>query len=213
MARDKFNYTHGDNGKAPASSLNFEKNERPDAQHFDWWWATVINKINKIWNEFSRLDSDDDGVVDAADDADTVDGKHYSDIQSWVNNNADVPNADQADSATSAGDADTLDGFHAEDLDMEIEDDGTEIADHPTILNVGTNLSATDEGGGKTTIGVSGKVDSASNSDTVSGKDGVNHPAGSVPEFADVSTGESEMDRGERFVVKQSDGYHIYLVE
>jgi hypothetical protein len=42
--------------------------------------------------------------------ADQIDGKHYSDIQSWVNNNADVPNADYADSA---GDADTVDGEHA----------------------------------------------------------------------------------------------------
>jgi hypothetical protein len=35
--------------------------------------------------------------ADYADNADAVDGKDYADIQSWVNNNADVPNADNAD--------------------------------------------------------------------------------------------------------------------
>jgi len=52
-------------------------------------------------------------------DADTVDGQDYDDIQSWVNNNADVPNADFADTAgfaNSAGDADTVDGKEAAEL-------------------------------------------------------------------------------------------------
>jgi hypothetical protein len=55
-------------------------------------------------------------AVDITGDADTVDGQNYSDIQNWVNNNADVPNADHADHADHAdttGDADTVDGNHA----------------------------------------------------------------------------------------------------
>ena len=39
-------------------------------------------------------------------DADTVDGKHYIDIQNWVNTSADVPNADYADNAGNADYAD-----------------------------------------------------------------------------------------------------------
>ena len=110
MARDNINYSHGDNGIEPSSALDFQQNQRPDAQKFDWFWSTVINRINGINSEFNRLDSNDDGKVDAADqadNADTLDGQNYSDIQNWVNNNADVPNADYADNA---GDAETLGG-------------------------------------------------------------------------------------------------------
>jgi hypothetical protein len=174
MARDNIDYSHGDNGSEPSSALDFQQNQRPDAQNFDWFWSTVINRINGIISEFNRLDSNDDGKVDAADqadnadtldgehagafadaghdhnhdeltnvgssdhhsrytdseavaavngetslavditgDADTVDGQNYSDIQNWVNNNADVPNADHADHADTTGDADTVDGNHA----------------------------------------------------------------------------------------------------
>lgn len=48
-------------------------------------------------------------------DADSVDGQDYADIQNWVNNNADVPNADYADNA---GDADTVDGLEASELQI-----------------------------------------------------------------------------------------------
>ena len=57
-------------------------------------------------------------AVDITGDADTVDGQNYSDIQNWVNNNADVPNADHADYADTAGDADTVDGLHASELGL-----------------------------------------------------------------------------------------------
>ena len=174
MARDNINYSHGDNGSEPSSALDFQQNQRPDAQKFDWFWSTVINRINGINSEFNRLDSNDDGKVDAADqadnadtldgehagafadaghdhnhdeltnvgssdhhsrytdseavvavndqtslavditgDADTLNGQNYSDIQNWVNNNADVPNADHADTA---GDADTVGGQNYSDI-------------------------------------------------------------------------------------------------
>jgi hypothetical protein len=200
MARDNIDYSHGDNGSEPSSALDFQQNQRPDAQNFDWFWSTVINRINGIISEFNRLDSNDDGTVDAADqadnadmvdgehagafadaghdhdnryytvseadsnfavsghnhnhdeltnvgssdhhsrytdseavaavngetlltvniagDADTVDGQTYSDIQNWVNNSADVPNADHADHADTTGDADTVDGLHASELGL-----------------------------------------------------------------------------------------------
>ena len=200
MARNNIGYSHGDNGSEPSSALDFQQNQRPDAQNFDWFWSTVINRINGINSEFNRLDSNDDGKVDAADqadnadmvdgehadafadaghnhdsryyteseadsnfavsghnhnhdeltnvgssdhhsrytdsetvaavngetslavditgDADTVDGQNYSDIQNWVNNNADVPNADHADHADTTDDADTVDGLHASELGL-----------------------------------------------------------------------------------------------
>lgn len=137
MSRDSFDYSHASTGIEPSSSQNFETNGRPDSEYFDWWWYTVIQSINGHADEFTRLDTDNDGIVDEADDADTVDGQHYSDIQDWVNNNsnpstsqdadtvdgkhyadiqswvnasADVPNADYAD------DADMVDGKHYSDI-------------------------------------------------------------------------------------------------
>lgn len=195
MTRDKFNYSHADNGKKPASALNFEKNERPDAQQFDWWWATVIEKINKLWDEFTRLDSDNDGVVDAADDSDTVDGKHYSDIQNWVNNSSDVPNADK------------LDGLHAEEIGIHVRDDGTITVEKATGINVTGNATITDDGDGTVTINIDNTAE------TLSGNDDRDHTAGSSPEYPDKSTGESNTARGDKFVVKENDGYHEYLVE
>lgn len=67
MSRDTFSYTHGDTGTEPASSLDFTKNERPQAGNFDWWWDSVIKAINGHASEFDALDSDNDGVVDKAD--------------------------------------------------------------------------------------------------------------------------------------------------
>jgi len=58
----------------------------------------------------SVYDPDENGIVD---NADKLDGKHYSDIQNWVNSSADVPSADYADEA---GNANTVDGKHASDF-------------------------------------------------------------------------------------------------
>jgi hypothetical protein len=100
MGRNRFDYTHGDTGKKPASALDFESNGRPDSQHFDWLWYTIVQNVNAHADEFDRLDSDDDGTVDEADyslDSDKLDGNHWSDVKSWVNDNtADDPHGDSA---------------------------------------------------------------------------------------------------------------------
>lgn len=125
MSRDIFSYTHGDTGNKPSSSLNFQSNQRPDAQHFDWWWYQVIQAINGHADEFTRLDSNDDGIVDEADyapsagDADTLDGYHYGDIQSWVENTAKASNADKVDgkhaSELGGGSGPSCDGYQLGD--------------------------------------------------------------------------------------------------
>lgn len=93
MSRDKFNYSHGDTGNKPNNSLNFESDGRPKSQNFDWWWYTVIQSINGHADEFDRLDSNDDGIVDESEyswDSDKLDGLHLADIKDWVNQNADI---------------------------------------------------------------------------------------------------------------------------
>ena len=139
MARDNIDYSHGDSGTEPPSDHDFQNNQRPDAQNFDWFWSTVINRINGIISEFNRLDSNDDGKVDAADqadNADTVDGEHagafadaghdhnhdeltnvgssdhhsrYTDSEAVV-----AVNAQTSLAVDITGDADTVDGEHAD---------------------------------------------------------------------------------------------------
>jgi hypothetical protein len=79
--------SHGDLSDAPAS-----------AHHAKYTDSEAVIAVN---NETTLN-------VDISGDAETLDGKEYSDIQTWVNNNADVPNADHADTA---GDAETVDGY------------------------------------------------------------------------------------------------------
>ena len=62
-----------------------------------------------------------DGEISLGD-ADSVNGQTYSDIQNWVNNNADVPNANQADNAN------TLGGYYASEFaDASHNHDGSYI--------------------------------------------------------------------------------------
>lgn len=113
MARDKLDYTHGDVGTKPTESLDFNKDGRPKAQYFDWWWYNVAQILNGHADEFGNLDSNNDGVVDKADNSDKVGGNTYSEIQTWVQENAKVSDSDNADSAVNA---DKLDGNHYSDI-------------------------------------------------------------------------------------------------
>lgn len=88
MTRDEFDYSHGDTGNKPQSPLDFQKNQRPKAQNFDWWWYSVIQAINGHADEFHRLDNNDDGIVDEADyaqNAGALQGKTFSDFTKETN--------------------------------------------------------------------------------------------------------------------------------
>lgn len=137
MSRDSFDYGHGDTGTKPTNPLNFEAGERPIAGNFDWWWTTVINSIDGHADEFDRLDSDDDGVVDAADGAATwsADGTEKASYPTDVNFTGDLQLTDDGDGTVTlhltrytdtearsavdgsnvsiTGDADTVDGEDA----------------------------------------------------------------------------------------------------
>lgn len=72
MSRASFSYTHGDTGSKPVGGLDFQSNQRPDAQNFDWYWYNVIEAIKGHAAEFTRLDDDNDGQVNSADYADNA---------------------------------------------------------------------------------------------------------------------------------------------
>lgn len=116
MARDKIDYTHGDAGSKPADGNEFASGERPDAQVFDWFWNRVTNVINSVWDEFDRLDSDDDGIVDEADTANLYKGNDIdSDGDGTVNDAENVTatykgNDIDSDGDGTVNDSDNLNG-------------------------------------------------------------------------------------------------------
>jgi len=67
MGRKTFTYTHGDLGVKPGNPRDFQKNERPQANEFDWFWYNLIESVKSHANEFDRLDANDDGIVDESD--------------------------------------------------------------------------------------------------------------------------------------------------
>jgi hypothetical protein len=127
--------TWGESGEFPADGFFYEGGDQVNEKHLDALWNGIKGLENETRGALEDLDSDGDGKVDAAEnadfatnagDADTVDGEdasafadathgdeaHNVDYTTLteVNNSADVPNADFADSA---GDADTVDGEDA----------------------------------------------------------------------------------------------------
>jgi len=101
MTRDKFGITWGDTGNQPPDGDDFQSGEKPDAQHFDWKWYNTLNKINKLWDEFTRIDSDDDGVVDKADYANDGNASTYKDNDIDSDGDGQVNSADVANETKS----------------------------------------------------------------------------------------------------------------
>lgn len=76
------------------------------------------------------------------------------------------------------------------------------------VLSTGTTI-----GGNKAFHSGNDGSGSGLDADTLSGPDGSNHVAGSIPEFSDTATGDSDTSRGDLYVVDETDGYHLYLNE
>jgi hypothetical protein len=71
MAKE-INHTHGDTGEQPPDDLNFQSGDKPDAEIFDWFWSTVPSVVDSHADTLEAIDSDGDGKVDVADNADTA---------------------------------------------------------------------------------------------------------------------------------------------
>jgi hypothetical protein len=258
-------HTHGDTGDKPPQNLDFQTGGFPEPQEFDWFWSEVPAAINDHKALLEAIDSDEDGIVDEAELAQSA--------SSYKGQEIDSDGDGQVDAADFAADADTVDGVEAVDLSTDVSDDGTlvvasvedidfgsdlsvtddadgtvtveaaaqpdthvdvldgttVVVTDPTNISFGANLTAIDDGDGSVTVtadddastykgndidgDADGQVNAADEADAVRGNDGTTHTAGSVPEFASVSDGESAMSPGDQFVVNQSDGYHVYLVE
>lgn len=97
MTRDTINYSHGDSGSQPPDGNDFQSGERPDAQYFDWYINRFVVSINNVWDEFDRLDADDDGIVDEADYANDADASTYKGNDIDSDGNGIVDEADVAE--------------------------------------------------------------------------------------------------------------------
>ena len=64
---DNVDHTHGDSGTKPAQDLNFQDGDYPDPEVFDWFWSEVPAAINDHASLLEDIDSNEDGVVDRAD--------------------------------------------------------------------------------------------------------------------------------------------------
>jgi len=73
MPYDKVDHQHGDSGTKPSQDLNFQDGEYPDPEVFDWFWNQVPAAINSHADDLAVIDSDEDGKVDAAQQADSAD--------------------------------------------------------------------------------------------------------------------------------------------
>jgi len=172
MSRNHIDYTHADVGSKPSTALNFIKGGRPNAGHFDWFWYTVIQAIKGHADEFDRLDSDDDGVVN---EADKVDGWDKTDIKDWVGNSGSVPNADYADNAGKVGgntftdiqnwvnnNADVPNADHADQADNTSKVEGNTFIDIQNWVNNNADVPNADH---------ADQADNADNADKLDGQD------------------------------------------
>lgn len=90
----------GEAGEFPAAGFFYEGGDQVNEKHMDALWNGINGLEEDVQAALNDIDSNSDGKVD---NAEQVDGQSWSDIQDWVNNNADVPNADYADNAGTVG--------------------------------------------------------------------------------------------------------------
>lgn len=94
------------------------------------------------------------------------------------------------DGSGSGLDADSVDGLEPP-FSSSVSEGGSEVVAVPTDLNFGTSLNVTDDGDQTVTIDFDGSAAE------VDGPDGTSHFAGSLPQFADNSTGLSNTSEGD----------------
>ena len=143
--RDTTSYTHGSVGSFPATAKDYAQGDILPEDELDKYVHYMVRKSKDFANEFDRLDSDDDGVVDGADKLET--NGSPATIRDTTNNidvlrgneggAVNVPNGrlfeqgnriatqswvnnnvdvSNVDYADNAGNADTVDGQEASDF-------------------------------------------------------------------------------------------------
>jgi len=159
MARNKLNHPHGDAGEKPPDTLNFQAGGKPNPEHFDWFWATVTSVVDGHATEFGRLDSDNDGQVDAADTADDA----ANVTSTYKGNDIDVDGDGKVNSAEAADTA-----VKVKDNDIDSNGDGQ--VDAADTADNATNVTSTYKGNDIDSDG-DGRVNAADNTIRLKGND------------------------------------------
>lgn len=126
---DTVDHTHGDTGVKPAQDLNFQTGGFPNPEVFDWFWSEVPAAVNDHADLLGEIDSDEDGVVDAAEYAQNTDSYKGNDLDSDGDGKVDA--AETADVAAEANYAQNTDSYKNNDLDSDGDGkvDAAETAD------------------------------------------------------------------------------------
>lgn len=121
----------GDTGVQPNDGYDYQGRDFVDAAHLDYLWNNVENFENEVGQALLDIDSDQDGIVDEADSANT-----------YKNNDIDSDGDGKVDNA------DQLDGNEPSELpsNVDVEHDGSNIDTNVSTLNFGANLNATGTG-------------------------------------------------------------------
>lgn len=246
---DDPSYTHGSTGTEPGSPIDYQNGDAVDESEFDYFINTPFEKLKAILTHLRDLqdgtesvavaessnggdaesykgndiDSNGDGIVDQADDADTLQSNSPSDLRVAVEDAAttiltSVTSINFGNGITATDDGDgtvTVSADTQADTHTDVSDDGTAVVSDVDDVNFGTGLNVLDDADNTVTVNDDqdaqtvkgndidtdgdGKVDSADSADQTKGPDGVLHAAGSLPRFADKSTGVSNTSEGDLF--------------
>jgi len=147
---NKPSYTHGSTGTQPASAIDYANGDPVDADNLDYFVNTQFEKIKQIIDQLEAIDSDGDGVVDAADAATDADASTYKGNDIDTDGNGVVDAAD---------DANTLAGNGPDHYELDVEDDGTLAVSAVPNVNFGSNISVSNDGDGTVTVSVNTSTD------------------------------------------------------
>lgn len=140
---ERVDHVHGDTGTQPSQSLNFQDGDYPDPEEFDWFWSEVPDAINDHADLLEAIDSDEDGIVDQADNALLFKG---NDLDS--------------DGDGVVDDSDQLGGNSPDHYELDIDQDGVSVTDAIEALDFLGFITATDQGNGTVSIDPSHDHDS-----------------------------------------------------
>lgn len=135
----------GDSGERPPDNYDYSGGDQVNQKHFDYLWNQVTNMEDEIRSAFTDIDSDKDGIVDKADEADTVvaGGNLKGDLKAvdgeviWDESSTHIPDAALKKARTDVSERGTL-------VVSDVED-----------INFTDDISATDDGDGSVTVSTS----------------------------------------------------------
>jgi hypothetical protein len=125
---NKPTYSHGSTGTAPSSPLDYTNGDPYESDFADYFINTPFEKIKGVIDFLEALDSDGDGVVDAADTAASADT-----ASKYKNNDIDTDGDGKVNAADVADSADTASAFKGNDIDS----DGDGVVDAADRVKTG----------------------------------------------------------------------------